>query len=461
MDLVLRQYHLILQSISCTSQDIVLNRSLPMKSKSDSVTPKGPQSSRRRISGRINVSEVYGFPIVENQFAVLQSDQSTKSQLSTQREGGLVDPRTTRHLRWATQQAVDQEAKTKQAESATVSSSSNTQGISNSETNVNPAVLEDCSQFFIGHSFSASSADILPVQSVEHMNYLLDSGVKDGDGDTLYSDLKCNKRISFAGPERSAGRPGHTPTRRILACGKLLEDSYAGQDWSAGRPGNRPFGASSAACLSPHTACLGPYGSAPQQQQKTGPNTRKEKLVTSSSSSPRRFRESTSQHEITSSEGFAAAAEEKNASPAKVALHPRRPPYYCGGLDDDVYVWTSIVDRWFDTVRGEPSAQLTFVVSLLRGAAYEWYMQYETRTGCPGDWTTLRQAMLKRFGSSIRVEKARAGIYQLRQDKMSVLQYAEAFESFLARIEDFDESQYLVQFIFGLRPEISRLVYLQ
>ena len=103
-----------------------------------------------------------------------------------------------------------------------------------------------------------------------------------------------------------------------------------------------------------------------------------------------------------------------------------------------------MVDRWLDAIWGEPSAQLTFIVSLLRGAAYEWYIQYETRTRCPGDWTTLRQAMLKRFGSSIRVEKARAGIYQLRQDKMSVLQYAEAFESFLARIEDFDESQYLV-----------------
>ena len=24
----------------------------------------------------------------------------------------------------------------------------------------------------------------------------------------------CNKRISYAGPERSAGRPGHTPIRR-------------------------------------------------------------------------------------------------------------------------------------------------------------------------------------------------------------------------------------------------------
>ena len=31
----------------------------------------------------------------------------------------------------------------------------------------------------------------------------------------------------------------------------------------------------------------------------------------------------------------------------------------------------------------------------------------------------------------------------------------------MAQIEDFDESQYLIQFIFGLRPEISRLVYLQ
>ena len=100
-------------------------------------------------------------------------------------------------------------------------------------------------------------------------------------------------------------------------------------------------------------------------------------------------------------------------------------------------------------------------MSLLRGAAYEWYMYYETRIGCPGDWTTLRRAMLERFGTSIRAEKARAGLYQLRQDKMSVLHYADAFESFLAQIGDYDESQYLVHFIFGLRPEIMRLVYIQ
>ena len=52
--------------------------------------------------------------------------------------------------------------------------------------------------------------------------------------------------------------------------------------------------------------------------------------------------------------------------------------------------------------------QMTFVVSLPRGVAYEWYSHYETRTGCPGDLTVLRLAMLERFGWSIHADKAQA-----------------------------------------------------
>ena len=105
--------------------------------------------------------------------------------------------------------------------------------------------------------------------------------------------------------------------------------------------------------------------------------------------------------------------------------------------------------------------QLTYIVSLLRGVAYEWYLHYEMRTGCPGDWTTLRHAMLERFGTSIRAEKAHASLYQLRQDKLTVLQYAHIFESYLAQLGDYDESYYLAHSIFGLRPEIMRDVYIQ
>ena len=112
-------------------------------------------------------------------------------------------------------------------------------------------------------------------------------------------------------------------------------------------------------------------------------------------------------------------------------------------------------------IRGEPSKQLTYIVSLLRGVAFEWYTSMETHTGCPGDWTTLHQAMLERFGSSIRADKARAALLQMTQGKMTVLQYADAFESCLAQLEDYNESFYLTKFIFGLCSAILTEVFVQ
>ena len=44
---------------------------------------------------------------------------------------------------------------------------------------------------------------------------------------------------------------------------------------------------------------------------------------------------------------------------------------------------------------------------------------------------------------------------------MTVLQYAHTFESYLAQLGDYDESYYIVHFIFGLRPEIMRGLYIQ
>ena len=435
-----------------------------MERQSDSVLPHGPQPASRRYSATSVSNTVFGFQLSKNQFQILNSDQTVTSSRSTeQHEEGLTDPRTTRQRRWSTRGTTDQETKTEEAPLATVYYRS-AQGTDASGNCLHPAVDDHSSQFF--HSFSASPSDIL-LQSVGPVHSLLGTGASVDDA--LYSMVVkdvactfqfCNKRISDAGPERSAGRPGHTPTRRNLACEKPIEDSCAGPDWSAGRPGTMPFGARSAACPSPITACLGPYGNAPHQLHHTGCNTREETPTVASSSTIGRQRDqpSTSQPAATSSRGNAAM---DYASLAKVVLQPRRPPYFCGGLDEDVHVWTSIVDRWLNASQGEPSQQMTFVVSLLRGAAYDWYRHYETRTGCPGDWTTLRRAMLERFGTPIRAEKARSGIYRLRQGNMTVLQYSDAFESYLAQIDDYDEAQYLVHFIFGLRPEIMRLVYMQ
>ena len=413
------------------------HRIVPMDSINDSMAQQSPQVVNRRFSGDTSVSEVFGFPIAANQFSTLHSSQPAETQCQLQREEGLVDPRTTRHLRNAAQRTDEEGSLADVGMPATVPKDRITQGTFTSGTCVDPVVPGISSPFFVHDSFSANPSEVLNLQSVGHVHYSLETGAV-GD-DALYTvDVEdvactlniCNKRISNAGPDWSAGRPGHTPSRRTLACEQNIEDRCAGQDWSVGRPGLTPFGTSSAACPSSQTACIGPYGTAFVQPHHTGSNPREETSQTSSVSGlPRHEDQSTIQQRATSSRRYAA---NDRASPATVVLQPRRPPYFCGGIDDDVHVWTAIVDRWLSAIQGEPSGQMTFIVSLLRGAAYEWYLHYETRTGCPGDWTTLRRAMLERFGTSIRAEKAHAGLYRLKQDNMTVLQYARVFESYLA-----------------------------
>ena len=225
-------------------------------------------------------------------------------------------------------------------------------------------------------------------------------------------------------------------------CNKRI--SVVGQEWSAGRRGNRPIGAKEGARNT--EMCLGPYATHDTVHPHTGHNTRDSRQA---SSRPRQEGQGGTNQLHASSSQRSPTAEDR-ASLAVVALHPRKPPYFCGGVDEGVHVWTSIVSRRLDTVQGEPSKQLTYVVSLLRGAAIEWYNLMETRTGCPSDWTTLRNAMLERFKLSIHARKARAALLQMTQGKMTVLEYFDALESYLAQIEDYDESFYLAKFIFGL-----------
>ena len=88
---------------------------------------------------------------------------------------------------------------------------------------------------FFPHSLFVSPPDILESQSGGVVQNLLKTGAVDDDtlytsslNDVACTDEPCNKRISYAGPERSVGQPGHMPIRRELACGKTIEDRVAG-----------------------------------------------------------------------------------------------------------------------------------------------------------------------------------------------------------------------------------------
>ena len=235
---------------------------------------------------------VFGFPVSVNQFQFLEDSKSAESTYQSQSEDRLVDPRKTRlvRLQAATGSTEQRTLGNLSSEGIfeTVPPINDAQGTFDNEDSVEPVASRICPSFF-PYSVSVSPPDILESQSDGVVQNLLEPGAVDDAvyinnvNDVACTDGICNKRISYAGPERSAGRPGHTPTRCNLACGKTTEDSCAGHDWSAGRPGNRPFGASTAVCPSPNTACIGPYGTAYGQPHHTGPNTHEEKSVASSS----------------------------------------------------------------------------------------------------------------------------------------------------------------------------------
>ena len=69
--------------------------------------------------------------------------------------------------------------------------------------------------------------------------------------------------------------------------------------------------------------------------------------------------------------------------------------------------------------------------------------------------------MLDRFGSSIRAKRAHAEILQLQQNQDTVLQYAAKFETCLAKMENYDEQMFLSIFVFGLRADLAKEVFIQ
>ena len=57
---------------------------------------------------------------------------------------------------------------------------------------------------------------------------------------------------------------------------------------------------------------------------------------------------------------------------------------------------------------------------LLRGDAFEWY-RTEVIKDNPKDWKSLSKALILRFGSTARRQRALLKILQLKQDKNDVL----------------------------------------
>ena len=97
---------------------------------------------------------------------------------------------------------------------------------------------------------------------------------------------------------------------------------------------------------------------------------------------------------------------------------------------------------------GSDAQQVAYTVTLLRGAAHEWYTGYERRNrGAPRNWIQLSTVLLERFGSNIRSQEAQSQLMSISQGQRALRKYASQFEALLGRLDSYGEGLMLNQFI--------------
>ena len=177
-----------------------------------------PKQPTQPPKTQIPSNAVYGFPVSVNQFQLLQDSKLTVSTNSSQIQDRLVDPRTTRLAR---QQAARRDAEQGTFRNLfsegilyTVPPIRDAQGTYASGDVDQPVASGIRSQFF-PNSLSVSAPNILESQSGGNVHNFLDTGVVSDDAlyisdvnDVVCMNESCNKRISYAGPEWSAGATG-------------------------------------------------------------------------------------------------------------------------------------------------------------------------------------------------------------------------------------------------------------
>ena len=78
----------------------------------------------------------------------------------------------------------------------------------------------------------------------------------------------------------------------------------------------------------------------------------------------------------------------------------------------------------------------------------------------PRNWAQLSTALLECFGSNIRSQEAQSQLMSISQGTRLVREYASQFKTLLGRLDSYDESVLLNQFVWGLQPELARSVSL-
>ena len=159
--------------------------------------------------------------------------------------------------------------------------------------------------------------------------------------------------------------------------------------------------------------------------------------------------------------GVSRSQVHERSSTFNIGIKPKDPPYFHGRANEDVDMWIAKVGDFLYLTEANPHQQVAYAATLLQEAAADWWVALlRERSGSrPADWAEFTVLLSKRFGSSTRVDRARAELRNIRQGQSeSVRSYSTRFEALLGKIPTFDREWAKVQFVWGLHQRVAELV---
>ena len=145
----------------------------------------------------------------------------------------------------------------------------------------------------------------------------------------------------------------------------------------------------------------------------------------------------------------------------KMDLKPKEPPIFRGTAAEDVDTWLAKVEDFIYLTEANTRQQVAYMATLLQDAAGDWWtaLLKERHGSRPADYAEMSALLRKRFGSSTRVDRARAALRNVKQlQNENVRAYSSRFESLLAKLPSYDVEWAKSQYIWGLNQKVAELV---
>ena len=159
--------------------------------------------------------------------------------------------------------------------------------------------------------------------------------------------------------------------------------------------------------------------------------------------------------------GEARRARTTQPATFNIGIKPKEPPVFNGRANEDIDTWLAKVGDFIYLTEANERQQVAYMATLLQEAAADWWtaLLKERHGSRPAYYLEMSALLQKRFGSTTRVDRARAALRNIKQGQAeSVRSFSTRFEALLAKLPTFDQDWAKTQYIWGLHQRIAELV---